>query len=335
VGAEFEIAIAGRADAPDVRIAAEIARMLERPFFVTPHDLSRIEEELLVVFREGDGQMDCRAFHRLRQHCLARLARGVQVISHGGGGEHYRDFFSYQDFPRYGSAAVNFERYYDFRISPVEIPRRYFTEQCMLLLGQVRPRTLAKFAEYKAATNNQSYDRVAFFLRASEFHGRPYSNYINLGLNVVAAFLDWRNVRVAIDFPPWRRFFNGWHRRVLTTHCPKLAALRTAEGISASTELRHLLPDIIGYVGMQGSRVAKKASERLLGESFFNRLGAATVNEPGLIPAIRASGAFATALDALKGAGLFAPDLGTEDIRDRHVGRVLTLGLFLRHIDEG
>jgi hypothetical protein len=99
--------------------------------------------------------------------------------------------------------------------------------------------------------------------------------------------------------------------------------------------LRHLLPDIIGYVGMQGSRVAKKASERLLGESFFNRLGAATVNEPGLIPAIRASGAFATALDALKGAGLFAPDLGTEDIRDRHVGRVLTLGLFLRHIDEG
>ena len=333
-GADFEIAIAGRADSADVRIAAEIAQLVQRPFFVTPHDLSRLEEELPLVFRDGDGQMDCRAFHRLRQHCLARLARGVQVISHGGGGEFYRDFYSYQDFPRYGSPVVNFERYYDLRICPVEIPRRYFSEQGASILGQVRPRTLAKFAEYKAATNNESYDRVQYFLRASEFYGRPYSSYINLGLNVAAPFVDWRNVRVAMKMPPWRRFFNGWHRRVLTTHCPKLAALRTSEGISTSTELRHLVPDVVGYVGMQGRRAAKKASERLLGKSLFVRLGSATVNEPDLIPAIRASDTFAQSLDRLKGAGLFAPGLQLTDIKDVHVGRVVTIGLFLRHIEE-
>jgi hypothetical protein len=333
-GAELETTIAGMADAEDVRIAAEIARLLDRPFFVTPHDLSRVEEELPQVFHDGDGQIDCCTFHRLRQHCLARLARGVQVISHGGGGELYRDYYSSQDFPRYGSSVVKFERYYDLRFAPVSIPRHYLTRQGAALLAQVRPRTLAKFTEYKAATNNESYDRVAYFVRFSEVWGRTYSNYINLGLGVVAPFCDWRNVHAAINLPPWRKFRNGWHRQVLTAHCPKLAALRTTEGFSASTELRHLLPDIAGYLGMKSLRLARKASQRLLGKTLFDTQGAPTVNEPGLIPAARASGAFPLALDALKGGGLFAPDLKPEDIQDKYVGRVLTLGLFLRHIEQ-
>jgi hypothetical protein len=333
-GTGFEVAISGRADSEDARIAADIARLLNRPFFVTPHDLSRLDEELPLVFRDGDGQMDCCALHRLRQHCLARLARGVQVISHGAGGAHFKDFFSFQDFPRYGSPVVNFERYYDLRIAPVGIPRRYFSAQGAALLAEVRPRTLARFAEFKAATNNESYDRVAYFLRASEVYGRVYSGYINLGLNLAAPLLDWRNVRVAMKLSPWRRFFNGWHRQVLTAHCPRLAAVRTTEGYSASTELRHLLPDIAGYVGTQSRRAAKKTSQRLLGKAWFDTLGAATVNDPGLLPAVRASGAFALALDALKDAGLFAPELQPADVRDRHMGRVLNLGLFLRHVEQ-
>ena len=333
-GADFEIAIAGRADSVDVRIAAEIAQLLERPFFITPHDLGRLEEELPLVFRDGDGQMDCCALHRLRQHCLARLARGVQVISHGAGGPHFKDFLTYQDFPRYGSQVVNFERFYDLRVAAVGIPRRYLSAEGAALLAEVRPRALAQFDEFKAATNNESYDRVAYFLRACEAYGRPLSSYINLGLDVVAPLVDWRNVRIAIKLSPWRRFFNGWHRQVLTAHCPRLAALRTSEGFSASTELRHLLPDIVGYLGTQTRRAAKKTSERLLGKALFDTLGAATVDNPGLSPAVRASCAFSLALDAFKDTGLFAPELTPADVRDAHVGRVLNLGLFLRHLEQ-
>ena len=76
-----------------------------------------------------------------------------------------------------------------------------------------------------------------------------------------------------------------------------------------------------------------KSSQRLLGRAWFDTIGAATVNDPGLLPAVRRLGMFASALDTLKDAGLFAPDLEPEDVRDRHVGRVLTLGLFLRHVE--
>ena len=333
-GANFEVAISGRADSDDVQMSAHIAQLLERPFFVTPHDLSRLDEELPLVFRDGDGQTDCCLFHRLRQHCLGRLARGVQVISHGAGGEHYKDFLSIQDFPRYGSPVVNFERFYALRIAPVAVPRRYLSAEGAALLAEVRPRALAQFADLRAATNNESYDRVVYFLRSCEVYGRPLSNYVNLGLDVVAPLLDWRNARVAINLSPWRRFFNGWHRRVLTAHCPKLAALRTTEGLSVSTEFHHLLPDIAGYVRTAIRRAAKKTSQRLRGKAIFDTIGAASVNNPALAPAVRASGAFASALDALKDAGLFAPALEPADVSDRYVGRVLTLGLFLRHVEQ-
>ena len=333
-GADFEIAISGRADSADGQMSAHIAHLLERPFFITPHELSRLEEELPLVFRDGDGQIDCCPFHRLRQHCLARLARGVQVISHGAGGEHYKNFLSIQDFPRYGSPVTNFERFYAWRIAPVTVPRRYLSGEGAALLAEVRPRALAQFAELKAATNNESYDRVIYFLRSSEVYGRPLSSYINLGLDVVAPLLDWRNVRVAFKLSPWRRFFNGWHRQVLTAHCPRLAALRTTEGSSVSTELRHLLPDIAGYVGIHSRRAVKKTGQRLLGKALFDPLSRANVDAPGFVSAVRASGAFSLALDALKDAGLFAPELTPTDVRDVHVGRVLNLGLFLRHVEQ-
>jgi hypothetical protein len=181
---------------------------------------------------------------------------------------------------------------------------------------------------------SESYDQVICFLLFPEKFGRLYSSYINLGLKVAAPLLDWRNARVGRKLPPWHKFRNGWHRQVLTTHCPRLAALRTTEGVSASNELRHLLPDIAGYVGTASRRAAKKTSQRLLGKAVFDTIGAATVNNPDLLPAVRGSGAFALALDALKDAGLFAPELQPADVLDRHVGRVLNLGMFLRHVEQ-
>ena len=332
-GADFELAISGRAESDDVRMSVHIAELLKKPLFVTPHDLSRLEEELPLVFNDVDGQMDCCLFHRLRQHCLARLTRGVQVMSHGAGGAHFKDFFSLQDFPRYGSHNVNFDRFYSLRVAPVTVPERYLSGKGAKLLADVRPHALAQFADFKASSNSESYDRVVYFLRSSEVYGRPLSSYINLGLDVVAPLLDWRNARVAMKLSPWRRFFNGWHREVLTAHCPRLAALRTTEGFSVSSELRHLLPDVAGYVGMAGRRAVKKTSQRLLGKTWFDTLGSGTVNDPGLFPAVRGSRAFSDSLDALKDVGLFASGLEPADVRDRHVGRVLTLGQFLRHVN--
>jgi hypothetical protein len=330
---EFELAISGRSEAEDVQIARRIATILKRPFWVTPHDVSRLDEELATLFRAGDGLIDLRRFHRDWQNASARLGRGVEVMSHGGGGAHFKDFFCYQDFPFYGSTNVNFERYYDLRIAPVGVPLSYFTHAAAELAEQVRTRTLESFAGYRALTNNESYDRVAYYLRAPEFYGQCFSNYINMGLDVVAPFLDYACAHAGMGSSPWARFFNGWHRRLTTRYCGELAALPTTEGYNASSSLRDLVPNFVGFAGTQLRRGAKKASQRVLGRALFLDMGAATVDVEGFPDLLRGTGTFARALDRLKARGILAPELVPEQVRDIHVGRVLTAGMLLDYLE--
>jgi hypothetical protein len=332
-GLDPELAVSGPPTAEDVIIPGRIAALLRRPLLVTGHDLSWLDQELRLCFAAGDGQSDAVLFHRDWQHARARLDRGIEVMVHGGGGAHFKDFFCFQDFPRYGSPRTNFGRYYDLRISPVSTPPRYFTRDGAELARELRVRTLARFEPYRAPTNNESYDRIAYFLRAPEFYGRYSTTYINMGLDFVAPFLEYKNALIGMRLSPWARFFNGWHRRTLTAHCPQLAALPTTEGYTGSTALRHMAPDLVSYTRMQLRRVAKKTSQRLLGRSLFDKLGSATVNHPELLPRVRTLEIFAESLERLKVIGILAPDLTAADVRSIHVGRMLTAGLFLRELD--
>ena len=86
------------------------------------------------------------------------------------------------------------------------------------MLQRLRARSLTRFAEHRAATNNESYDRATFFVRDPEGYGRTASDYINLGLDVAMPYLDYRNILVSFRLSPWSRAMNGWHRQVITEH---------------------------------------------------------------------------------------------------------------------
>ena len=331
----FELAISGHPGSHDIEIARQVAVLLKRPLEITPHDVSRLEDELPEAFLESDGQTDLRRFQRDRQYAYARLARGIQTIVHGGGGAHFKDFFSYQDFPRYDSSSINFERYYDLRIAPVRLPAAQLTARSNEMLQRLRARSLARFAEHQAATNNESYDRATFFVRDPEGYGRTASDYINLGLDVVMPYLDYRNILVSFRLSPWSRAMNGWHRRVITDHCPRLAALPTSEGYTASSQLRYVPKNVAGFAGITLKRVARKVSQRLLGKSMFLQMGAFEADIPGFIDLLRASGHFADALVSLKKLEIIAPSVRPEEVRDIHVGRMLTAGMLVRHLEHG
>ena len=318
----FELAVSGPAGSHDVEIARRVAAQLERRLEITPHDVSHLEDDLQEAFIEVDGQTDLRRFHRDRQYAASRLSRGIQVIAHGGGGAQFKDFFSYQDFPFYGIRSTNFERYYDLRIAPVRMPHDQLTARGIELLQSTRTRSLAYFAEHCARTNSESYDRAAFFVRAPEFYGRTASDYINLGLDVAMPFLDYRNIAVSFRLSPWQRFMNGWHRRVITSQCPKVASLATSEGYTSSSEPRYLPANLAGFAGITFKRVARKFTQRLFGKPMFLRLGAFEADAPEFMDRLRTSGHFADALAALKKLQIIAPTLSPSEVRDIHVGRI-------------
>jgi hypothetical protein len=325
----FELATSGHPGTPDVEIARRIAAHLGRPFHLAGHGLEDLEEELEATFVAGDGVTDLRRFHRDRQAARARLHRGIELIGHGGGGEFFRDHSFIQDFPRYGSRQINLERFFDLRITPVAMPASQLAPDAQGLLSDLRPRTLARFRDCMAATNNETYDRIYFFLRYPEHFGQHYSNYINMGLDVAAPLLDYDNVMVGIGTSPWRRLFFQWHRSIITRYDPVLAAMPTAEGFSASSEPLRMLADLRGYGVTQLRRVGKKLSQKLTGRARFHVVGAFVADAPGFVARLRGSSSFALALERLKAVDILAPDLDPTALRDLHVGRLLTLGMLV------
>jgi hypothetical protein len=328
-GAVFDGSMAGFAESADSLAAREVAKVLGCDFHFAHHDIDRLEGELPQVFRDSDAATDLAGFHRDRQNNLGRLARGVQAIAHGGAGELFRDHNYVQDFPLYGVKTSRLERLYDLRICPVPLPAEYFTKDAQMVGRTIRPRALAILEKYRQSTNNQTYDTIYFKLRSPEAYGPFYSSYINFGLNVAAPMLDYRNANIAIHLDPWRRCLQGWHREIVTRHCPKLAALRTAEGFTASSRPVDRVLDGLVFGKALLARTGRKLTERHLGKALFHRVGALAAEPPDYRQRLRASPQMALAIERLQQAHVLAPGLDPATIRSTHVPRVISMGLLL------
>jgi hypothetical protein len=332
-GVDFEAAVSGHGNGIDIQIGRKIAETLGKPFFASQHDLGDLEVALAALFRAGDGMTDLRRFHRDYQNALARQARGVEMIVHGGGGELFKDQYSYQDFPFYGLIRPNMKKYYALRVAPIGLPQAQLTPSSLTLSDQLRTEALRKMQDLTVESNTESYNRIWYFLRAPDHFGQFYSNYINMGMDVVAPFLDYRNAHVGMRLPPWQTVFTRWHRSIITRACPAIAAIPTSDGYTASNAPRHLLGNLIGFAGTQLRRGAKKLSQKTLGRALFHKAGAWAADAPGFLDQLRASRHFRQALDRLKLAGILAPAVQPSEIRDIHVGRVLAMGMLMVHLD--
>jgi hypothetical protein len=254
-------------------------------------------------------------------------------MAHGGGGEFFRDHYVIQDFPFYGSSRVNLERFHDLRMTPVALPHEALSPGGAEMLRALRAEMIARCAALRAPTNHETYDRIYLELRSPEFYGQYFSNHINHGLDVVAPLLDLRIVLAAMRLSPWARFYHGWHRRMLTRHCPELAALPTADGYTASSDPRLMLTDLVAYGRTQLARAMRKTYQRVRGRSRFYTVGAFAADAPGYMARLRATAHFPVAIERLKAIGLLASDATGDSLRDVHVGRALTLGLFLGEVE--
>jgi hypothetical protein len=330
---QFELAVSGQPRTPDTEIARRLAAATGRPLFLSGHDLGDFDASLIETFRFGDGMTDVRRLHRDRQLALHRLARGIDSIAHGGGGEFLRDHYVIQDFPFYGSARVNLTRFHDTRLMPVALPRDALTREGAEIIDALRTDVLNRCAGLRRPSNNETYDQIYFTLRAPEHFGQYYSNYINQGLDVVAPLLDERLVRAAMALSPWHRFFHRWQRGAITRHAPKLAALPTADGFTASSSRRLMVRDIGAYGRTQTLKALRKASQRLAGRPRFYTAGAFAADAPGFMARLRASPHFARSVAGLKSAGILAAKSTGADLRDVHVGRVLTIGLLIEELE--
>lgn len=332
-GLDFDCGVAGVPDTPDIQLAHRVAETIGRRLYFHEHDIRNVAADLPSVFLAGDGLTEIPRLHRNRQLCMSRLDRGIETMVHGGAGAFFRDHYYVHDFPRYGTKSFDLERHYRIRVTPVVIPDAQLSRPAAALLAEIKADTIANFEKHRQPTNNRTYEQIYYEMRSAEFYGVTFTNYINWGMGVEAPFLDYRMFHAATIMPPWSRIFMLWHRRMITTHCPKLATLPTAEGYTASSHPWRLLRESGNYVRVQAGRVGRKLTERYLGKSLFHRVGELEADPPGYRQKLRESGLYRRALERLKAADIFAADVRPEDVRDSHVGRVITMGTLLAYLD--
>lgn len=329
----FDCALAGVVGSNEQATALAVAASLGRELTYHAHDIATLEADLPQVFLDGDGLTEIPRLHRDRQLCLRRLAQGTEVMVHGGGGEFFRDNFFIQDFPFYGVPKADIERFYRLRIIPVGLPDAQLTPRALALREAVFAATKERFEHCRAATNNETYEQIYRDFRAPELFGTSFSNYLHLGMQVAAPFLEHRMIRLAMRMPPWSRFFTLWHRRILTENCPALAALPTADGYTAISHKRRLVAELGTFARVQAGRIGRKLTERYLGKSLFHKVGELEADAPGYRDGLRRSKLLAMAVDRLQKHDILRPGLTIDELRNVHVGRIITMGTLLRFLD--
>jgi asparagine synthetase B (glutamine-hydrolysing) len=325
----FECAVSGTADASDVQIATEVARALGRPLHVTIHDASGVADTIGELFEATDGISDVLAGHRLRQFGRERAERQVDVAIGGTGGEFLKDLFWLPDFPFYRQRTAHIERLFA-RWRPVPFPPGLLSGRFASEAAEVRPRVLAAMRDRTMATNGETYDRIYhdMWARVVAAHGISINdNYVPF----VAPLLDPAVIRLGYSLPRRDRFFNRYHRRLITRASLAVAQVPSSDThvtrMSLSSRPRDELCDAPAYALDKLRRLRTKVGQRL-GRGG----GYPTLDDPALIPGARSSEAFQRAVGGLASAGILLPT-ASRDLPDRYVGRVLTLGMLLERLE--
>jgi len=330
-GLGFEVAVSGHDDDEDVLIAHEIAAILERPLHVTHHEIAGFESSLLPLFEVCDGLFNVADAHGPLQHQWERHARGATLMITGAGGELFKEFWWLHDFPFYRRRSANLKRLYSIRIMPVEPRHDYLAEPYAGFSRALRDDYLQTLARFTAEDNTHTYDQIYYYVKMRDVIGRLMSNHAWL-LNCYAPYLEPEMASVGYTLPRSARFFNSFHRSMMTQYGPAAARVPTSEGhMSVSSELRPVVLDLSKYVSDRLGRVVRKFGQKVFHRRVMEQ-GSASVK---WIPELQRSPATSRAFETLKDAGILRSDLAISAVEPSYCGTILSLGLLADRINSG
>lgn len=328
-GLPFELAVSGSDDDQDVAIAREVATILNRPLHVTHHESGDFEGSLPTLFEACDGLFNLANGHGPLQNQRERRARGATLMITGSGGELFKDFWWWQDFPFYRQRTSHLKRLYSTRIVPVEPRHDYLAQPYANVSRHLRNGYLQRLTRYVAEDNTHTYDSIYYFVKMPDMIGRLMSNHAWL-LHCYAPYLEPEIARVGYRLPRSTRFFNSFHREMTTRYGPTAARVRTTEGgISVSSERGAVAVDLGKYAVNRVSRLARKFGQKIFSQHVLER----GPTNPTFARDLQQYAATRKGFERLKDAGILRPDLVFTDLRPPYCGNVLSLGMLLEWIE--
>lgn len=324
-GIPYELTISGTDSIQDVKISREVAELLGHSVHVTYPYIDHLEQQVPHLFAISDGQHDIFKHYRTMLHNQNRLNRKKDLVITGVGGEFFKDSEWLHDFPFYASKKTNLERLINLRIVPKQVNDAFFSGGYYEASIRLKSRIKEELLRYRLETNTQSYDNIYYHYELRSTAGN-YITAANRMISCYAPLLERDVVRYGFHLPRTERFFNGFHRKVMTQLHPQVAKVKTTEGgISASARHGEVMCDIQKYFANKTVRLARLIGKKYWGKTYFQE----TPEHPQLFHKIRSLPCTGRAFLLLKEEGLLHPDLGWKEIGDSLMGNMVTLALFL------
>lgn len=328
-GLEFETAISGMEGIQDVEVPKEVAKKLKHSLHITEPCVEKLEQVIPELFVWSDGMNDLFKHYRTLQHHKNRVARGVNLVISGIGGEFVKENMWVQDFPFYVRKKSNVGRFLRMRMLQFKCRNAYFAGEFKELNHRFEMKVIKDLDRYVMDTNTKTYDNIYYNFRMKTVASRFISSTTQL-FGCYSPFLEYDLVRYGFHLKRRERFFNQYHRRMITKLNAEVAKIRTAEGgISVSHEKAEMIKDIGKYIRNRCRRVTKVIGRKLFHKTYLQE----SAEHPELFQKIRGLDVTHKAISFLKREGILDDRLDISEIHDNHLGNMISLAMFLNYLE--
>jgi hypothetical protein len=329
-GLPFETSCSGVAGILDQRIPTVVAEKLGHPFDFTHHTIDHLQDDIRELFTTSDGLDNVFRQHRTIQYQKNRVNRGVNLAISGAGGELYRDLFWLQDFPFYAKRTTNLDRLIHRRILSIPCSNRYLQCDWHGVNNNFAQQLKQELSGLVLDQNSKSYDNIFYNFRMKTFGGRFITSFNNY-LDSYAPFLDAELVHFGFMLRRRDRFFNNFHRKIITQLNPAVSRIPTTERVSSSAIKLEIFKDINKYIVDKGLRLAKKIGQKTLKKTYFQQ----SANHSEMFQRMRRLDLAHDAIRLLQNEHIISKQIELKDIGNHHIGNFISLAMFMDYLDGG
>lgn len=231
-------------DEKELQIARQVAQQLGVRFTVMSSDGIEDESELNTLFEYADGLWDVLKLKALIENQKWRKSEGYDLVITGVGGELYKDFWWQQDFPLYRKVKSNLPRLIKTRMYAANIQDEWLSNSLKPVYSTYQDELIKQLMQFEIEINTKTYDQIYFHFRIKE-QVSLLSNITQNFIDTYSPLLEPELLKIGYNLPRAKRFFNRFHRTLITKLNPEVAKIPTTEGgMSVSNYYSYLFRDI-------------------------------------------------------------------------------------------
>lgn len=249
-------------DDDELKIVQELSKKLGVDLHVIREENLIDEKESEALYQLSDGIWNPFKIRSLSKAQSWRKSQNYDMVITGVGGELYKDFFWQQDFPFYSSKKHRIERLNKLRMYPSMISEEWIDERFRAEYTKFQINFIDELKRYKKELNTQTYDQIYYHIRIKELSS-AYSNMSSNYLPVYSPLLAPELLEIGYNLKRRHRFFNYFHRSVITHCSPEISNIPTTEGgVSVSAKGSFIFRDLFKY----GANKSNALYSKLIGK---------------------------------------------------------------------